>query len=106
MIDYGTVEKSKQQIIAEMIFRQIGSSLFTHLNKISVSNLHNCDAGGCEKVKAKPEFDDGSNNCRIFHFAASAFFQFTCKIKTSTRIRLPEINSGTQPIVLILTFFE
>jgi hypothetical protein len=68
-----------------------------------VRDLDPLNAHGRCQVEAQPEFNHRTDNERLADVTALPGGRFPRKIEAPLRIRLPEINSGTKPIVVVAT---
>jgi hypothetical protein len=67
-----------------------------------ISDLYPLNARRRCQVEAKPEFDDRADNEWLVDVAALPRSRFPRKIETPPRIRFPEINTGTKPIIIVV----
>lgn len=105
VVDHCTVELSKEPIlISPPISRDRPVRLSGECAEAPVSLLQRYDACRRYEVPAEAEINHGSDDEGVGNF--SSVPPFLSEIKPAQRVRFPEINAVTQPIVGILADAE
>ncbi len=95
-----TIEVSTKSVRA--VSGKFNASDSRTLRQTGVRDFGPLDACGCCQIKAKPEFNDRAYNERVVDVIALPGARFPRKIKAPLWIGLPEINTGTKPIVVVV----
>jgi hypothetical protein len=108
-VDDGAVEIPLEQVIAPDILRHHCARSGDYRSEGRMRLLDRKDSVRADEIETEPWIDYGPDNEGLDH--ATLIFQEPCSpllrpVKRSIRIRLPEIDSGTQPVVCVLTWVE
>lgn len=104
MSNDGAIEVSSETVAA--VARKRASSGPGHLGETVVGDAQPIQAGRGGQVEAESDFDHRADYVRPGDSRPSALGGFRGKFQSSKGIRLPEINAGAKPIVIIVARLE
>lgn len=107
VVYYRAIQFPKQEVVASFVGRRRNLCALTVVEKVSMHCPNRLDSHrGCE-IKAKPQFDGGSDDERFFDLIgkvmlASPALEESGEFKATAGIGFPEVDSGPKPIVVVL----
>lgn len=99
-----TADDSAVEVSAKPV-RTIPGKLDTNAHtccQTVISDLQPLNARRRRQIETEPEFNDCTDDERIVDPTTLARDCFLRKIEAAPRIRLPEVNTGTKPIVVVI----